>query len=303
MPGVAAELAAGRFGTGRGPAGVCGTGSAVNPLVRCGVVGRWGTGRDAAPTAHNPEVEGSNPSPATITEQGVRPSPPADAAPGLLVPAPCRALGLMTPSTRHPTPCDAVMSGLYVPGMPGGRERGWMRRRRHGTRSSKGAGACSSANQRTKEGDSHVLRHHRRPAIAALAVPAGVASPPIPGPLSDVARPGHLTEWGQGQHAQYQVQVQAAVRLHRLGPGGRSGRDHQLAQPSGPGAGDRQGGTFTLYDSDDRKCRPHRYGPGQALWTRAAATSTSTPITALLNSLWARHTADHGSVHDNTRRS
>ena len=23
-------------------------------------------------------------------------------------------------------------------------------------------------------------------------------------------------------------------------------------------------GTFTLYDGDDRKCRPHRYGPGQS---------------------------------------
>jgi hypothetical protein len=64
-PGMAAELAAGRVGTGRRPAGACGTGSAVNPLVRGGVLGSCGTGRDAAPTAHNPEVEGSNPSPAT----------------------------------------------------------------------------------------------------------------------------------------------------------------------------------------------------------------------------------------------
>ena len=72
MPGVAAELAAGRVGTGRRPAGASGTGSAVNPLVRCGVAGSCGTGRDGAPTAHNPEVEGSNPSPATNHHQGVR---------------------------------------------------------------------------------------------------------------------------------------------------------------------------------------------------------------------------------------
>ena len=71
VPGVAAELAAGRVGTGRGPAGACGTGSALNPLVICGVVGSCGTGRDAAPTAHNPEVEGSNPSPATKLDQHV----------------------------------------------------------------------------------------------------------------------------------------------------------------------------------------------------------------------------------------
>ena len=52
---------------GRGPAGdqreAGGTGSAVIPLVRWGVVGSCGTGRDAGRTAHDPEVEGSNPSP------------------------------------------------------------------------------------------------------------------------------------------------------------------------------------------------------------------------------------------------
>src|SRR5215217_1588887 len=69
---MAAELAAGRVGTGRRPAGASGTGSAVNPLVRWGVVGRCGTGRDAAPTAHNPEVEGSNPSPATKLAPPIR---------------------------------------------------------------------------------------------------------------------------------------------------------------------------------------------------------------------------------------
>src|SRR5215211_9463665 len=73
---MAAELAAGRVGTAQGPAGASGTGSAMNPLVRWGVVGSCGTGRDGAPTAHNPEVEGSNPSPATTTELGFRLSPP-----------------------------------------------------------------------------------------------------------------------------------------------------------------------------------------------------------------------------------
>jgi hypothetical protein len=34
---------------------------------------------DTAMAAHNPEVEGSNPSPATTNEQGVRPSPPSAA--------------------------------------------------------------------------------------------------------------------------------------------------------------------------------------------------------------------------------
>src|SRR5215211_7910178 len=68
---MAAELAAGRVGTAQGPAGASGTGSAMNPLVRWGVVGSCGTGRDTAPTAHNPEVEGSNPSPATKTDQHV----------------------------------------------------------------------------------------------------------------------------------------------------------------------------------------------------------------------------------------
>jgi hypothetical protein len=71
VPEVAAELAAGQVGTGRGPAGASGTGSALNPLVRRLVVGSCGTGRDAAPTAHNPEVEGSNPSPATRIDQHV----------------------------------------------------------------------------------------------------------------------------------------------------------------------------------------------------------------------------------------
>ena len=71
MPEMAAELAAGRVGIGRGPAGASGTGAAVNPLVRWLVVGRCGTGRDTAPTAHNPEVEGSNPSPATKLDQHV----------------------------------------------------------------------------------------------------------------------------------------------------------------------------------------------------------------------------------------
>jgi hypothetical protein len=65
VPEVAAELAAGPVGTGRGPAGASGIGSASNPLVRWLVVGSCETGWDAGRAAHNPEVEGSNPSPAT----------------------------------------------------------------------------------------------------------------------------------------------------------------------------------------------------------------------------------------------
>ena len=53
------------------------------------------------------------------------------------------------------------------------------------------------------------------------------------------------------------------LSLH-FAPGGTTGwHSHP-----GPAMAIVQEGTFTLYNASDRKCRPHRYGPGQAFVDR-----------------------------------
>ena len=46
----------------------------------------------------------------------------------------------------------------------------------------------------------------------------------------------------------------------RVDPGGTTG----CHSHPGPALVVVKDGTLTLYDGDDRRCRPHRYGPGQA---------------------------------------
>jgi len=101
-------------------------------------------------------------------------------------------------------------------------------------------------------------------AIAALAAPAGVA----------VATPGEkiaATELGKGPFSErvevntpnIKAEIESSdfiVQEVVVEPGGHTGwHSHP-----GPALVIIKEGTFTLYDGDDRECRPHQYGPGQA---------------------------------------
>ena len=101
--------------------------------------------------------------------------------------------------------------------------------------------------------------------------PPASPSPPSrrtrPAPDPDADRQGHLQRAGEGQGPHHQGQDQA-VRLRRHRPALRPRGDDRLAQSPGPALGVVQEGTFTLYNASDPKCRPHRYGPGQAFVDR-----------------------------------
>jgi quercetin dioxygenase-like cupin family protein len=85
--------------------------------------------------------------------------------------------------------------------------------------------------------------------VKPLAQPAGVDPQAEGGRWSvPVPRPA--------EGAAYVVEVDGL----RLDPGGTTGwHSHP-----GPALVVVKDGTITLYDGDDRRCRPHRYGPGQA---------------------------------------
>jgi quercetin dioxygenase-like cupin family protein len=102
-------------------------------------------------------------------------------------------------------------------------------------------------------------------AVAALAVPAGVA-------MATTSQGLTVTPLGQGSFDQ-RLKVKApnvkatfkrpsdfVVADLGLDPGGTTGwHGHP-----GPALVVVKDGTITLYDGDERRCRPHRYGPGQA---------------------------------------
>jgi quercetin dioxygenase-like cupin family protein len=139
-------------------------------------------------------------------------------------------------------------------------------------RLARGARACSSANS-TPEKVVAMRSRTRRFAIAiaititiaALAVPAGVALATPPKDLTP-------TQLGKGTFtervkvntpnikAKFKRPSDFIVLALVVGPGGDTGwHTHP-----GPALVIIKEGTFTLYDGDDRKCRPHRYGPGEA---------------------------------------
>ena len=101
-------------------------------------------------------------------------------------------------------------------------------------------------------------------AIAALAVPAGVAvaTPPqgvTPTPLGR----GTFSEQAKVHTSNIKAKIEPSdfvvLSLH-FAPGGTTGwHSHP-----GPAMVIVQEGTFTLYNASDPECQPHRYGPGQA---------------------------------------
>jgi quercetin dioxygenase-like cupin family protein len=107
-------------------------------------------------------------------------------------------------------------------------------------------------------------------AIAALAIPAGVAvatqpQPPTPTP-TPIAR-GTFSERVKVKAPNIKAKIKPSdfmvIGLH-FAPGATTGwHSHP-----GPALGVVQEGTFTLYNASDPKCRPHRYGPGQAFVDR-----------------------------------
>jgi quercetin dioxygenase-like cupin family protein len=126
-------------------------------------------------------------------------------------------------------------------------------------------------------------------AVIALAVPVGAA----------VATPSQgltVTPLGQGSFSQ-RLKVKApnvkatfkrpsdfVVVDLRVDPGGTTGwHSHP-----GPALVVVKDGTLTLYDGDDRRCRPHRYGPGQAFvdggggHVHIARNETSHPVQVLV---------------------
>jgi quercetin dioxygenase-like cupin family protein len=109
-------------------------------------------------------------------------------------------------------------------------------------------------------------------AIAALAIPAGVAvatqpqDPPPPPTLTPIGR-GTFSERVKVKAPNIKAKIKPSdfvvIGLH-FAPGATTGwHSHP-----GPALGVVQEGTFTLYNASDPKCRPHRYGPGQAFVDR-----------------------------------
>jgi quercetin dioxygenase-like cupin family protein len=105
-------------------------------------------------------------------------------------------------------------------------------------------------------------------AIAALAIPAGVA---VATPPQDPPPPPTPTPIGRGTFSErvkiHTSNIKAKIKPSdfvvlglRFEPGATTGwHTHP-----GPAMVVVQEGTFTLYNASDRRCRPHRYGPGQA---------------------------------------
>jgi quercetin dioxygenase-like cupin family protein len=102
-------------------------------------------------------------------------------------------------------------------------------------------------------------------AIAALAVPAGVAvATPPKGVTPTLLGRGTFTERVKVNtpniKAKFKRPSDFTVLELVVDPGGTTGwHSHP-----GPALVIIKEGTFTLYDADDRKCRPHRYRAGQA---------------------------------------
>jgi quercetin dioxygenase-like cupin family protein len=101
-------------------------------------------------------------------------------------------------------------------------------------------------------------------AIAALAVPAGIAvATPPSGITATVLGQGTFSERVKVKTPNIKAKIKPSefvVQEIVVAPGGHTGwHSHP-----GPALAIVQEGTFTLYDGDDRKCRPHRYQAGQA---------------------------------------
>jgi quercetin dioxygenase-like cupin family protein len=102
-------------------------------------------------------------------------------------------------------------------------------------------------------------------ALVALAVPAGVAvATPGQGLTPTLLGKGRFTERvtvnTPNIKAKFKQPSDFIVVDLAVAPGGTTGwHSHP-----GPALVIVTEGTFTLYDGDDRRCRPHRYGPGQA---------------------------------------
>jgi quercetin dioxygenase-like cupin family protein len=102
-------------------------------------------------------------------------------------------------------------------------------------------------------------------AIAVLAVPAGIAAatPPqglSPTPLGQGRFTERVTVNTPNIKAKFKRPSDFIVVDLLVVPGGTTGwHSHP-----GPALVVVTEGVFTLYDGDDRRCRPHRYGPGQA---------------------------------------
>jgi quercetin dioxygenase-like cupin family protein len=101
-------------------------------------------------------------------------------------------------------------------------------------------------------------------AIAALAVPAGIAvATPPSGITATVIGQGTFSERVKVKTPNIKAKIKPSefvVQDIVVAPGGHTGwHSHP-----GPALAIVKEGTFTLYDGDDRKCRPHRYRAGQA---------------------------------------
>jgi quercetin dioxygenase-like cupin family protein len=101
-------------------------------------------------------------------------------------------------------------------------------------------------------------------AIAALTVQAGVAlATPGAGISATTLGQGTFSERVKLNTPNIKAKIKPSdfiVQEVVVEPGGHTGwHSHP-----GPALVIIQEGTFTLYDGDDRKCRPHPYGPGQA---------------------------------------
>jgi quercetin dioxygenase-like cupin family protein len=126
-------------------------------------------------------------------------------------------------------------------------------------------------------------------AIAALAIPAGIAvATPPSGITATVLGQGTFSERVKVKtpniKANFKRPSDFIVQDLVIAPGGHTGwHSHP-----GPALAIVKEGTFTLYDGDDRRCRPHRYGPGQAFVDRGGGhvhigrNETSQPVRLLV---------------------
>ena len=104
--------------------------------------------------------------------------------------------------------------------------------------------------------------------LVALAVPVGIAvATPSQGVTPTPIGRGTFDERVKINTGTIKAKIKPSdfvvLGLH-FAPGGTTGwHSHP-----GPAMVVVQEGTFTLYNASDRKCRPHRYGPGQAFVDR-----------------------------------
>jgi quercetin dioxygenase-like cupin family protein len=103
-------------------------------------------------------------------------------------------------------------------------------------------------------------------AIAALAIPAGVAvatqqqpPPPTPTPIATGTFSERVKIHTSNIKAKIKPSDFVVIGLHFAAGATTGWHTHP-----GPALAVVQEGTFTLYNASDPKCRPHRYGPGQA---------------------------------------